>query len=139
MYVFPGSVTSSTIPIYPSSPLGLQASNSQSGIELLLTRPELLNSLRKAHMGNYSIILSLLGCLEHGLKAKKLVDIVVDSCAYLLCVPSEAFAYPCILGDQVTNLREDIFMHRIRYSLTSSMDEGEREMFLDKAIKSLEK
>ena len=60
--------------------LGLQASNSQSAIELLLTRPELLTSLRKAHMGNYGIILSLLGCLEHGLKAKKLVDTVIDSC-----------------------------------------------------------
>ncbi|GJE96251.1 inositol hexakisphosphate-domain-containing protein [Phanerochaete sordida] len=99
----------------------LQASSSQSAIELLLTRPELLTSLRKAHMGNYGIILSLLGCLEHGLKAKKLVDSVIDSC------------------DQVTNLREDIFMHRIRYSLTSSMSEEERENFLDKAIKALEK
>ena len=43
---------------------------------------ELLNNLRKAHMGNYGIILSLLGCLEHGLKAKKLVDRVIDSCAF---------------------------------------------------------
>ena len=31
-------------------------------------------------MGNYGIILSLLGCLDHGLKAKKLVDKVIDSC-----------------------------------------------------------
>lgn len=43
------------------------------------------------------------------------------------------------IGDQVTNLREDIFMHRIKYSLTSTMDEEERDMFLDKAVKSLEK
>lgn len=34
-------------------------------------------------MGNYGIILSLLGCLEHGIKAKKLVDKVIDVCKYL--------------------------------------------------------
>ncbi|KIP04476.1 hypothetical protein PHLGIDRAFT_75887 [Phlebiopsis gigantea 11061_1 CR5-6] len=99
----------------------LPNSSSQSPIELLLTKPDLLNNLRKAHMGNYGIILSLLGCLEQGLMAKKLVDRVIDSC------------------DQVTNLREDIFVHRIRYSLTSSMDEEERDIFLDKAVRALEK
>jgi hypothetical protein len=31
-------------------------------------------------MGNYGIILSLLGCLDDGLQAKKLVDKVIDSC-----------------------------------------------------------
>ena len=31
-------------------------------------------------MGNYGIILSLLGVLDHGMKAKKLVDRVIDSC-----------------------------------------------------------
>jgi hypothetical protein len=55
-------------------------SNSQSAIELLLTKPELLNNLRKAHMGNYGVVLSLLGCLEQGLKTKKLADRVIDSC-----------------------------------------------------------
>lgn len=49
-------------------------------IDLLLTNSALLDDLRKAHMGNYSIILSLLGCLDEGLKAKKLVDKVIDSC-----------------------------------------------------------
>ena len=33
-------------------------------------------------MGNYGIVLSLLGCLEHGIKSKKLVDKVIDVCAY---------------------------------------------------------
>ena len=42
-------------------------------------------------------------------------------------------------GDQVTNLREDIFTHRIRYSLTTTMNVEEREIFLDKAVKALEK
>lgn len=41
-------------------------------------------------MGNYGIILSLLGCLDDGLKAKRLVDKVIDSCTcralHFLCV-----------------------------------------------------
>jgi hypothetical protein len=53
---------------------------SQSAIELLLTQPGLLDNLRKAHMGNYGVILSLLGCLDDGLKAKKLVDVAIDAC-----------------------------------------------------------
>ena len=60
--------------------LELDTKGSQSAIELLLTQPSLLEALRKAHMGNYGIILSLLGCLEHGVKAKKLVDKVIDVC-----------------------------------------------------------
>ncbi|KAI0784287.1 inositol hexakisphosphate-domain-containing protein [Abortiporus biennis] len=99
----------------------LDSRNSKSAVELLLTHPALLDTLRKAHMGNYGIILSLLGCLDHGLRAKKLVDRVIDVC------------------DHVTNLREDIFVNRVKYSLTTSMDEEEREKFLSKAGKALEK
>ncbi|PPQ64598.1 hypothetical protein CVT26_001996 [Gymnopilus dilepis] len=98
----------------------LEGNNTQSAIELLMTQPALLDNLRKAHMGNYGVILSLLGCLDHGLQAKKLVDRVIDSM------------------DQVTNLREDILMHRLKYSLTS-MDEVQGEIFLNKAVKALEK
>lgn len=39
----------------------------------------------------------------------------------------------------MTNLREDIFTHRVKYSLTTTMDEEDRENFLDKAVKALEK
>ncbi|KAL7279008.1 hypothetical protein ACG7TL_006840 [Trametes sanguinea] len=99
----------------------LDKKNSQSAIELLLTHSSLLEALRKAHMGNYGIILSLLGCLEHGIKAKKLVDKVIDVC------------------DHVVNLREDIFTNRVRYSLTTAVDDKEREKYLNKAVKSLEK
>ncbi|TFK69694.1 hypothetical protein BDN72DRAFT_767637 [Pluteus cervinus] len=98
----------------------LQDRNSQSAIELLMAQPVLLDHLRKAHMGNYGVILSLLGCLDHGLQAKKLVDRVIDA------------------TDQVTNLREDILIHRLMYSLTS-MDEEKGEMYLAKAGKALEK
>ncbi|KAF8802506.1 hypothetical protein BYT27DRAFT_7196707, partial [Phlegmacium glaucopus] len=98
----------------------LQSNNTQSAIELLTTQPILLESLRKAHSGNYSVVLSLLGCLDRGLQAKKLVDRVIDA------------------TDQVTNLREDILTHRLRYALTS-MDEARGEDFLNQAVKALEK
>ncbi|TFY82418.1 hypothetical protein EWM64_g1600 [Hericium alpestre] len=98
----------------------LPKSSSKNVIELLLNQPALLDNLRKAHMGNYGIILSLLGCLDHGLKAKKLVDSIIDAC------------------DHVVNLREDILIHRIHYSLTT-LDESNREESLQKAVKSLEK
>jgi hypothetical protein len=61
------------------SDTGLKDTNSQSAIELLMSQPALLENLRKAHQGNYGIILSLLGCLDHGLRAKKLVDKAIDS------------------------------------------------------------
>ncbi|KAI0303565.1 inositol hexakisphosphate-domain-containing protein [Multifurca ochricompacta] len=99
--------------ILPSGP-------SHQVIDLLLTNSSLLNDLRKAHMGNYGIILSLLGCLDDGLKAKKLVDKVIDSC------------------DHVVNLREDILTHRIKYSL-SSLEEPSRNLLLQRAAKALEK
>lgn len=34
-------------------------------------------------MGNYGIVLSLLGCLDNGLRIKKLVDKVIDDCEEL--------------------------------------------------------
>ncbi|KAJ7757743.1 inositol hexakisphosphate-domain-containing protein [Mycena maculata] len=98
----------------------LQNQNSYSAIELLMKRPALLDNLRKAHVGSYGVILSLLGCLDHGLQAKRLVDRVIDA------------------TDHVTHLREDILINRLKYSLTS-MDEAKGEDFLDKAVKALEK
>ena len=119
----------------------LDTRNSQSAIELLLSQPSLLEGLRKAHMGNYGIILSLLGCLEHGIKSKKLVDKVIDVCASTI-ISFVRFGL-CVLtansGDHVVNLREEIFINRVRYSLTTAVDEKEREGFLSRAVKSLEK
>lgn len=45
---------------------------------------------------------------------------------------------PRLSADQVTNLREDILIHRLKYSLTS-MDEAKGEVSLNKAVKALEK
>lgn len=42
------------------------------------------------------------------------------------------------IADQVTNLREDILINRLKYSLTS-MDEAQGEKYLKKAGKALEK
>ncbi|KAK0205042.1 inositol hexakisphosphate-domain-containing protein [Desarmillaria ectypa] len=98
----------------------LQDKNSQSAIDLLITQPTLLENLRRAHMGNYGIILSLLGCLDQGLQAKKLVDRIIDA------------------ADHVTNLREDILVHRIKYSLTS-MEEERGEILIEKSRRALEK
>lgn len=58
---------------------GLEAKNSQSAIEILMNNPTLLENLRKAHQGNYGIILSLLGCLDHGMETKRLVDRIIDA------------------------------------------------------------
>jgi len=79
-------------------PTALQTKNSQGAVELLLTSPTLLDNLRKAYLGNYSVILSLLGCLDHGLEAKRLVDKVIDSCActiilHALFYYSESFSF----------------------------------------------
>ena len=43
-----------------------------------------------------------------------------------------------LIADHVTNLREDILVHRLKYSMTS-MEEAKGEDFLDKAVKALEK
>jgi hypothetical protein len=42
-----------------------------------------MDNLRKAHMGNYGLMLSLLGFLEGGLHVKKLADRVIDSCEFV--------------------------------------------------------
>lgn len=98
----------------------LPSTNSQSAIELLLAQPSLMDNLRKAHMGNYGLILSLLGCLEDGLHVKKLADRVIDSC------------------DHVANLREEILAHRVDYSVTSMDDKG-RSVHIQKAKRAMEK
>ena len=50
----------------------------------------------------------------------------------------EKISFSYSLGDQVVNLREEIFTNRLRYSLVSLDDQG-REVSLNKAVKALEK
>lgn len=79
----------------------------------------MLDRLRKGHMGNYQMILSLLSSLDNGRQMKRLVDRVIDAC------------------DAVVNLRENVIAHRIKYSVTA-MDDKNRQNLLDKALRSLE-
>ena len=51
---------------------------------MLLTQPGLLDNLRRGYLGNYSSILSLLGCLDDGFEAKRTADRVIDSCGVAL-------------------------------------------------------
>ena len=90
-------------------------------------------------MGNYGIVLSLLGCLEHGIKSKKLVDKVIDVCAYSYPIVHHFLIPDLLTGDHVVNIREEIFLNRIRYSLTTAVDDKERDDFLSSAVKALEK
>ncbi|KAE9405167.1 hypothetical protein BT96DRAFT_916343 [Gymnopus androsaceus JB14] len=98
----------------------LQDPTSHSAIELLIAEPTLLENLRKAHMGNYGVILSLLGCLDDGLQAKRLVDRVIDA------------------NDHVSHLREDILMNRIKYALTT-METEKGEVSIKRAGRAMEK
>ncbi|SJX66322.1 uncharacterized protein SRS1_16643 [Sporisorium reilianum f. sp. reilianum] len=100
--------------------VSLSTRDSQSTIEILLSNPALLESLRKANSGDYGVIRQLAGLLDEGLENKAIVDVAIDSCAH------------------VTNLRETILSSRIRYS-TDALDEAQAASHLEKAAKSLEK
>ncbi|WVF68673.1 hypothetical protein IAT40_003444 [Kwoniella sp. CBS 6097] len=97
----------------------LPSKHPSTAIDLLATQPTLLEQLRKAHMGSYQIVLSLLSSLDHGKQMKRLVDVIIDAC------------------DAVINLRENVIEHRIKYSV-SSMDDKNRQVYLEKALRSLE-
>jgi len=81
-YLMQGSKASQEI--YPSNQLTahsvLENPKNNSAIEMLLTQPGLLDNLRKGYLGNYSPILSLLGCLDEGFEAKRLADRIIDAC-----------------------------------------------------------
>ncbi|OCF37043.1 hypothetical protein I316_00947 [Kwoniella heveanensis BCC8398] len=97
----------------------LPSKHPSTAIDLLATQPTLLEQLRKAHMGSYQIVLSLLSSLDHGKQMKRLVDVIIDAC------------------DAVINLRENVIEHRIKYSV-SAMDDKNRQVYLEKALRSLE-
>ncbi|WWC73457.1 uncharacterized protein I206_107427 [Kwoniella pini CBS 10737] len=97
----------------------LPSKHPSTAIDLLTSQPTLLEQLRKAYMGSYQIVMSLLSSLDHGRQMKRLVDAVIDAC------------------DAVINLRENVIEHRIKYSV-SSMDDKNRQVYLEKALRSLE-
>ncbi|RXK36343.1 hypothetical protein M231_06380 [Tremella mesenterica] len=97
----------------------LASKHNTSAVDLLSSHPALLEQLRKAHMGNYGFVLSLLSSLDHGRQMKRLVDAVIDSC------------------DAVVNLRESVIENRIKYSV-ATLDDKTRQATLEKASRSLE-
>ena len=99
---------------------GLSNQNSASAIELLVSQPTLQHNLVKALSGNYQIVLSLLGCIDNGFRVKQLVDKVINAC------------------DQVIDLRQEILVNRLKYSL-ASFDDHSRTEYLKKAAKALER
>jgi hypothetical protein len=58
----------------------LTAKHPSTAIELLASQPALLEQLRKAHMGNYQLVLSLLSSLDYGRQMKRIVDAIIDDC-----------------------------------------------------------
>lgn len=96
----------------------LPSRRSAAAIDLLSTHPNLLESLRRAYMGDYQIVLSLLSILDHGREEKQLVDEIIDNC------------------DAVVNLRENVIEYRIKYSVVSR-DDKHGQLYLDKAIRSV--
>lgn len=63
---------------------GLQGQNTLSAVDLLLSQPAVMDNLRKALLGNYSVILSLLGCVDNGSTSKRLADRIIDSCTWAI-------------------------------------------------------
>lgn len=51
-----------------------------NAVDLLTSYPNLLEQLRKAHMGSYQIVLALISSLDGGRRIKALVDEIIDSC-----------------------------------------------------------
>jgi hypothetical protein len=108
----------------------MHAKQPASATDLLAQYPPLLESLRKAHMGNYQVVLSLLSSLDNGREVKRLVDALIDTCEVF--DPSLAN----MTGDSVVNLREAVVEHRIKYSV-AAMDDHDRQVWLDRALRSV--
>lgn len=104
----------------------LGTAGAESPVELLLGSPMLLDGLRRALTGDYSVIRALCGILDAGLDDKVVVDVAVDSAAHL------------------TNLREAVLLERAGYALSGTVaDPSKRSarasQHLEKAIRALEK
>lgn len=108
-----------------------------SAIDLLASQPNLLEQMRKAHMGNYQIVLALISSLDGGRQIKRLVDEVIDCCeANPRRSSIDHFSIADTSGAAVVNLREHVIDYRIRYSV-ASLDDKERQGLLDKALRSV--
>lgn len=98
----------------------LSTHDTRSVIEQLLMQPSLLKSLQEANTGNYGMVRQLCGLLDNGLACKEIVDTAIDACSHM------------------TNLRESILAHRLRYSTAAAIDEPQAHALLRRAAKALE-
>ncbi|KAI8918923.1 inositol hexakisphosphate-domain-containing protein [Entophlyctis helioformis] len=73
----------------------------RSAIEWALARGPLIEDLKNAILGNYHCIQQLMSVLVNGVAAKNALDEAINRC------------------DVLTNLRENILTHRVKYSLTT--------------------
>ncbi|KAI5474355.1 metal ion binding protein, partial [Pseudohyphozyma bogoriensis] len=90
-------------------------------LSLLSSRPQLLESLRTALLGNYDLILSLLSTLDKGIEQKVLVDQIIDNC------------------DALVNLRENVLEHRVRVASSALLDESASRDHRASALAALER
>lgn len=83
---------------------GLSGSNmDRNAIDLALGRGTLLTDLHSAILGHYLIISRLQSLIPRGKLSKSILDSVVNSC------------------DSIINLREEVLIHRVKYSHTGDM------------------
>ena len=99
--------------------VSLSMRDTRTAIAQLVAQPVLLESLRQANIGDYSIILQLCGLLDNGRECKSTVDMAIDACQDMI------------------NIRESILENRVCYS-TAAMDEYQAQALLKRAGKSLE-
>lgn len=108
----------------------LGTAGADSPVDLLLGSPNLLDGLRRALTGDFSVIRALCGILDAGLDDKVVVDVAIDSAAHL------------------TNLREAVLLDRASYALVGPMTDSsgsairrseKAAQHLDKAVRALEK
>lgn len=108
----------------------LGIAGADSPVELLLGSPNLLDALRRALIGDFSVIRALCGILDAGLDDKVVVDVAIDSSAHL------------------TNLREAILLERASYALVGTIPDGTASAVrrseraashLNRAVRALEK
>ncbi|KAI9328029.1 inositol hexakisphosphate-domain-containing protein [Zopfochytrium polystomum] len=84
--------------------------STRSAIEWALARGPLIDDLKNAVLGNYQHILQLVSVLQNGSDNKKILDEAINRC------------------DSMTNLREVILLHRVKFSDTGAASELEKAM-----------
>lgn len=88
---------------------------SHSAIDWALARCPIIDDLRNAVLGNYQCVLQLTSVIKNGTKIKRIVDEAINKC------------------DRLINLREEILIYRVSYSVTGNIE------FLEKSLGFLER